>query len=377
MSANPGGRFLTEHAAVESTFTPEDLSPEHCMIRDLTKQFVEKEVAPQLESLERQEWGTTVNLLKRCADLGLLGIEAPAEYGGEDLDKVSAMIVAEEFARVASFGVSYGGQAGIGMLPLVYFARPDLKQKYLPALCRAEKISAYALSEAASGSDALAAKTTATASPDGKHWILRGEKMWITNAAFADIFITFAQVDGTQFSCFVVEKTFPGVSTGAEERKMGLKGSSTRPLILDDAVVPSENLVGEVGKGHHVAFNILNIGRAKLGAIAVGAGQGRAPRLHSICQATCGFRKIHCELRRHPTQARRDGNPHLGRGKYGLSHGGADRHGSQHDRCNRPRAGDGGHQGVRSGVFDPEGVRFRSSGLRGRRSRSDLRRLRL
>jgi alkylation response protein AidB-like acyl-CoA dehydrogenase len=183
------------------------------------------------------------------------------------------MIVAEKLARVASFAVSYGGHSGIGTLPIVYFGTEEQKRKYLPPLCKAEKISAYALSESSSGSDALSAKTNAIRSADGTHWVMNGEKMWITNSAFADMFITFAQVDGKQFSCFIVEKDYPGVSTGAEEHKMGLRGSSTRPLILNNAKVPIDNVVGEIGKGHHVAFNILNFGRAKLASGAVGGAK--------------------------------------------------------------------------------------------------------
>jgi alkylation response protein AidB-like acyl-CoA dehydrogenase len=243
------------------------------MIRDLARRFVDAEVLPRQESIEKQEWDSTVQLLRRCGDLGLIGIEVPEAYGGSDLDKISAMLVVEEMARVASFGVSYGGQAGIGTLPIVHFGTEDQKQKYMPSICKGERISAYALSEAGSASDALAAKTTATRSADGRHWILRGEKMWITNAAFADVFITFAQINGTEFSAFIVEKSHAGVSTGAEERKMGLKGSSTRALLLEDAMVPAENLLGEIGKGHRVAFSTLNTGRAKLGATAVGAGK--------------------------------------------------------------------------------------------------------
>ncbi|MBI4471069.1 MAG: acyl-CoA dehydrogenase family protein [Acidobacteria bacterium] len=268
-----GGSFLIEECAPEDVFTPEDFSEEQMMIRDMTGQFVEEEVLPQQEKIEHKEWTVTVNLLKRCGELGLLGIEVPEKYGGENLDKVSAMIVAEKLGRVASFAVSYGGHSGIGTLPIVYFGKEEHKRKYLPLLCKAEKISAYALSEAGSGSDALAAKANAVRSGDGMHWILNGEKMWITNAAFADVFITFAQVDGKQFSCFIVEKDYPGVSTGAEEQKMGLKGSSTRTLVLDNAKVPIDNVVGEIGKGHHVAFNILNIGRAKLGAGALGGSK--------------------------------------------------------------------------------------------------------
>src|SRR5215831_15387752 len=268
-----GGSFLIEETAAEDVFTPEDLSEEQTMIRDMTEQFVADEVLPQVEKIEHKEWDVTIKLLKRCGELGLLGIEVPEKYGGDNLDKVSAMIVAEKLARVASFAVSYGGHSGIGTLPIVYFGKEEHKRKYLPLLCKAEKISAYALSEAGSGSDALAAKTAATRSGDGTHWLLNGEKMWISNAAFADLFITFAKVDGTQFSCFIVEKDYPGVSTGAEEHKMGLWGSSTRTLVLEGARVPRDNIVGEIGKGHHVAFNILNIGRAKLGAGAVGGAK--------------------------------------------------------------------------------------------------------
>src|SRR5262245_22524684 len=268
-----GGSFLIEESTAEDIFTPEDFSEEQTMIRDMTEQFVEEEVLPQVEKIEHKEWDVTVNLLKRCGELGLLGIEVPQKYGGEDLDKVSSMIVAEKMARVASFAVSYGGHSGIGTLPIVYFGKEEHKRNYLPLLCKAQRISAYALSEAGSGSDALAAKTNAVKSADGTNWVINGEKMWITNAAFADMFITFSQVDGKQFSCFIIEKDYPGVSTGAEEHKMGLRGSSTRPLILNNAKVPLDNVVGEIGKGHHVAFNILNIGRAKLGAGAVGGAK--------------------------------------------------------------------------------------------------------
>jgi len=268
-----GGSFLIEETTGGDIFTPEDFSEEQAMIRDMTDQFVEEEVLPQVEKIEHKDWDVTIKLLKRCGELGLLGIEVPEKYGGENLDKVSAMIVAEKLARVASFAVSYGGHSGIGTLPIVYFGREEHKRKYLPSLCKADKISAYALSESGSGSDALAAKTNAVRSTDGTHWVMNGEKMWITNAAFADMFITFAQVDGKQFSCFIVEKENPGVSTGAEENKMGLRGSSTRPLILNNAQIPVDNVIGEIGKGHHVAFNILNIGRAKLGAGAVGGAK--------------------------------------------------------------------------------------------------------
>jgi alkylation response protein AidB-like acyl-CoA dehydrogenase len=269
----PGASFLIEETAPAEVFSPEDFSEEQVMIRQMTEQFVEEEVLPRQGKIEEKDWSVTIDLLRRCGELGLLGIEVPEKYGGEELDKVSAMIVAEKLARVASFAVSYGGHSGIGTLPIVYFGTEEQRRHYLPMLCHAQKISAYALSEAGSGSDALAAKASAVRSRDGNDWIMNGEKMWITNAAFADIFITFAKVDGQHFTCFIVEKEYPGVSTGAEEHKMGLKGSSTRTLILDNARIPAANLVGEIGKGHRVAFNILNIGRAKLAAGAVGGAK--------------------------------------------------------------------------------------------------------
>ena len=268
-----GGGFIELSDQVPEVFSPGDFSAEQILIQETANRFVEQEVLPNTGKIEKQEWDVTIQLLKQCASLGLIGIEVPESFGGSGLDRVSAMIVAEQMARLGSFSVSWGGQSGIGTLPILYFGSSTLRKKYLPSLCSAEKLSAYALSEASSGSDALAARTIATRSPDGTRWILNGEKMWVTNAAFADLFITFAKVDGQHFSCFAVEKTFPGISTGAEERKMGLKGSSTRPLVLCDVPVPAENLIGQIGKGHEVAFNILNIGRAKLGASACGASK--------------------------------------------------------------------------------------------------------
>jgi alkylation response protein AidB-like acyl-CoA dehydrogenase len=265
-----GGSFLLAGSPAAGVFTPTDLSLEHRMIRDLARRFVENEVLPQVDAIERQDWAVTTGLLRRAAECGLLGIEIPEQYGGANLDKVSAIVVAEEMARVMSFAVTFGGQTGIGALPFVYFASEALRERHLPDLVSGKRVAAYALSEAGSGSDALAAKTSARRSADGAQWILNGEKMWITNAAFADLFITFAQVDGDRFTCFAVERTAPGVSTGAEERKMGLKGSSTRPLILDNARIPIDSVIGEIGKGHHVAFNALNVGRVKLAAGAVG-----------------------------------------------------------------------------------------------------------
>jgi len=268
-----GGGFLVEEVSPSDVFTPEDFSEEQKMIAQTVEEFMTNDVLPQKERMEKKDLSATIELLKKAADLGLCGVEVPEKYSGLGLDKVSAMLVAEKMTKYGSFAVSYGGHTGIGSLPIVYFGTEEQKKKYLPKLVSSELLSSYALTEANSGSDALAARTTAVLSADGKEYILNGTKMWITNAGFADIFITFAKIDGDKFSCFIVEKGFPGVSTGAEERKMGINGSSTRTVILEDARVPAENLLGEIGKGHKIAFNILNIGRFKLGAACLGGAR--------------------------------------------------------------------------------------------------------
>jgi alkylation response protein AidB-like acyl-CoA dehydrogenase len=268
-----GGGFLLEEVSPSDIFTPEDFSEEQKMIAQTVDEFMTNEVLPLKERMEKKDLSATVELLRKAAELGLCGVEVPEKYSGLGLDKVSAMLVAEKMTRYGSFAVSYGGHTGIGSLPIVYFGTEEQKKKYLPRLVSSEILSSYALTEAHSGSDALAARTTAVLSPDGKEYILNGTKMWITNAGFADIFITFAKIDGDKFSAFIVEKGFPGVSTGAEERKMGINGSSTRTLILEDARVPAENLLGEIGKGHRIAFSILNIGRFKLGAACLGGAK--------------------------------------------------------------------------------------------------------
>ncbi|WP_044748599.1 acyl-CoA dehydrogenase family protein [Bacillus alveayuensis] len=268
-----GGSFLIEDVPCERVFTPENFTDEHKMIAKTTEEFVVNEVVPQLEHLENHEFERSVKLLKEAGELGLLGADVPEEYGGLGLDKVSSALIAEKMSRAGGFSISHGAHVGIGSLPIVLFGTEEQKKKYLPALATGEKIAAYALTEPGSGSDALGAKTTAKLNAEGTHYILNGEKQWITNAGFADVFVVYAKVDGEHFSAFIVERDFPGVSTGAEEKKMGIKSSSTRTLILQDALVPRENLLGEVGKGHVIAFNILNIGRYKLGVGAVGASK--------------------------------------------------------------------------------------------------------
>jgi alkylation response protein AidB-like acyl-CoA dehydrogenase len=264
-----GGAFLIESRTPAEVFTPEDFTEEHRMIAETTRQFVDNEVVPRIDELEHHNWELARDLVKQAADLGLIGANIPEEYGGLGLDQTSSALIGENIGRSASFATTLGAESGIGLLPIIYFGTEAAKQKYLPRIASGELITAYALTEAGSGSDAMAAKATAKLSADGTHYILNGEKMFITNGGFADIFIVFAKVDGDKFSAFIVESQ-DGVTPGAEEHKMGIKGSSTTPLVLADAHAPLENLLGEVGKGHKIAFNILNIGRFKLGAMCIG-----------------------------------------------------------------------------------------------------------
>src|SRR3989475_124847 len=239
------------------------------MIAQATRQFIDNEVSPHIDELEKHDWKLARDLIKKAADLGLIAANIPEEYGGLGLDQTSSALVGENIGRSASFATTLGAESGIGFLPIIYFGTEAAKQKYLPRIASGELVTAYALTEAGSGSDAMAAKATARLSADGTHYILNGEKMFITNGGFADVFIVFAKVDGDKFSAFIVEKQ-EGVSPGAEEHKMGIKGSSTTPLVLADAKAPLENLLGEIGKGHKIAFNTLNIGRFKLGAMCIG-----------------------------------------------------------------------------------------------------------
>ena len=265
-----GGSWLLEDRNPEDIFTPEDFSEEHRQIAQTTEEFAIKEIVANNEKIEHKEWAVTRELLRKASEIGIATVDVPEQYGGADMDKVSSAIIADRIAKSGSFSVSFGAHVGIGTLPIVYFGTEEQKKKYLPKLTTAEWIGAYALSESTSGSDALNARTKAVLSPDGKHYILNGEKMWITNGGFADVFIVFAKIDGEKFTAFIVERTFPGFSSGAEEKKLGIRGSSTCPLILNDCKVPVENVLGEIGKGHTIAFNILNIGRFKLGAGCVG-----------------------------------------------------------------------------------------------------------
>ena len=265
-----GGAWLFEEPG--DIFTPEKLSEEHRLMAQTTAEFVEAEIMPALPKLEAKDWALARTLIKKCGDLGLLGLGAPEQYGGLDLDKASSLVVVERVARSASFATTFGGQANLSVLPLVLFGTEAQKAKYLPPIIAGDIIGAYALSESGSGSDALAAKTRATQQPDGS-WRLSGEKMWISNGGFADLFIVFAKVDGEQFTAFIVERAFGGLSSGKEEHKMGLHGSSTTTILLQDVPVPAGNVLGEIGRGHKVALNTLNYGRFSLGAMCAGGSR--------------------------------------------------------------------------------------------------------
>ena len=268
-----GGAFLIEEFSPDEVFTAEDLSEEHLAIARTVDEFWANDVEPHLEAIRQQMPGIALNLLRKSADLGLTAVAIPERFGGMEMDLASVMIVGEHLGRDASYGSWHSAHTGIGTLPILFFGTEDQKQKYLPSLAKAEILAAYALTEPLAGSDALATRTRADLSPDGKHYVLNGQKMWITNGGAADLFTVFAKVRGELFTAFLVERSFPGVSSGAEEHKMGMKGSSTTAVYFDNVQVPVENVLGEVGRGHIIAFNILNLGRLKLGPGAIGAAK--------------------------------------------------------------------------------------------------------
>jgi len=268
-----GGAFLIEELQGEDIVTPEDFTDEHNMIAQTTEDFIMNEVWPLIDKLENHEFEYSVELLKKAGELGLLSVDIPEQYGGLQLDTISSSLITEKFALAGGFSITHGAHVGIGTLPIVFFGNEEQKATYLPKLATGEYIAAYALTEPGSGSDALGAKTTAVLNEAGTHYVLNGEKQWITNSDFADVFVVYAKIDGEHFSAFIVERDYPGVSVGPEEKKMGIKGSSTRTLVLEDAEVPVENLLGEKGRGHIIAFNILNVGRYKLAIGGVGGAK--------------------------------------------------------------------------------------------------------
>jgi len=269
-----GGSFLMEDIRPDQVFTPEDFNKEQRLIAKAVTDFVVGEIQPVADDIENKKEGLVPSLLKKAGELGLLSADIPEEYGGQDLDKVSSLLVWEKMGMGGgSFQAAFGAQTGIGSLPIVFFGSQDQKRRYLPKMATGEFIAAYALTEPEAGSDALNAKTTATLSPDGKYYILNGQKQFITNAGIADTFITYAKVDGEKFTSFIVERTYPGVSVDEEENKMGMKGSSTRSVIFEDVKVPVDNLLGEIGRGHVVALNVLNMARFQLGAGCTGGAK--------------------------------------------------------------------------------------------------------
>jgi butyryl-CoA dehydrogenase len=302
-SAALGGSFLLDAPRLESVFTPADLSDDQRLIGQTAEEFVAHEVLPRIPELELHKespsgpGGTPAGkntplmaqLLKKAGELGLLGGGVPEEYGGSGLDRVSSTVLSEKASAYASFSVTVGAHSGIGTLPIVYFGTEEQKKKYLPKLATGEWIACYCLSEPQAGSDAQNARTRAVLSPDGRHWILNGQKMWISNGGFGDIYIVFAKVDGEKFSCFIVERDFPGFSVGAEEKKMGLRGSSTVPIFFENCQVPRENLLHEIGRGHIVAFNILNVGRFSLGAACIGGAKNEIEASARYAQERTAF----------------------------------------------------------------------------------------
>ncbi len=271
--AASGGSFLLEDRTPEQVFTPEDFTEEQRQIAETASRFAREQLLPAAPRIEAKEDGLMRSLLRQAAELGFTAVDIPEQYDGLGLDKTTSALVADRLSTLASFSTSFGAHTGIGTLPIVWYGTEDQKRRYLPKLASAEWIGAYALSESTSGSDAMNIRTRATLSADGSQYILNGEKMWITNAGFADLFTVFAKINGEKFSAFLVERETPGLSVGKEEHKLGIRGSSTCPLVLSDCHIPVSNLLGEAGKGHHIAFNILNVGRFKLGVACIGGAR--------------------------------------------------------------------------------------------------------
>ena len=287
-----GGSFLIEERTPEEVFTPEDFTEQHLLIAQTAEEFANKEIVPSIEKLEQKQFAAARELVRKAGELGLSGVDVPEQYGGTQMDKVTSAIIADRIAKYGGFSTTWGAHTCIGTLPIVYFGTEEQKQKYLPGLASGQTVGAYALSESSSGSDALNCRTRATLSEDGKHYLLNGEKMWITNAGFADLFIVFAKVNGEKFTAFIVERKFPGFAVGAEEHKMGIRGSSTCPLILNDCKVPVEDVLGEIGKGHHIAFNVLNVGRFKLGAGCIGGARSSLEQAIAYARQRKAFGKV-------------------------------------------------------------------------------------
>ncbi len=273
IAAAAGGSFLLESRTPAEVFTPEDLNEEQRQIAATAAQFAREEILPVAADIEAKKPGVLAGLLRKAGELGLTAVDVPEEYGGMGMDKVSSTLITDHLSVLASFSTAFGAHVGIATLPLVWYGTAEQKHRYLPRLATAEWIGGYGLSEASSGSDAMNIRARATLSPDGSTYTLNGEKMWITNCGIAGLYTVFAKIDGEKFSAFLIERDTPGLTVGAEEHKLGIRGSSTCPLVLDGCKVPAANLLGEPGKGHHIAFNVLNVGRFKLGVACVGGAR--------------------------------------------------------------------------------------------------------
>ena len=289
--AAAGGSFLLETRKPAEVFTPEDLNEEQRQIAATAAQFARDEILPRAEAIEAKEPGVLRAALVKAAELGFTSVDIPEEYGGVGMDKVSSTLITDHISVLASFSTAFGAQVGIGTLPLVWYGTEEQKQRYLPKLAGGEWIAAYSLSEATSGSDAMNVRTRATLSEDGAHYTLNGEKMWTTNCGIADLFTIFAKIDGEKFSAFLVERSSPGLTVGAEEHKLGIRGSSTCPLVLSDCRIPAANLLGEAGKGHHIAFNVLNVGRFKLGVACIGGARHAVAEMVRYAKERTAFGK--------------------------------------------------------------------------------------
>ena len=294
--AAAGGSFLLERRTPAEVFTPEDLNEEQRQIASTAAQFAREEVLSAADAIEAKAPGVLRSKLVKAAELGFSSVDIPEKFGGMGMDKVSSTVITDHLSVLASFSTAFGAQTGIGTLPLVWYGTEDQKQRYLPKLASGEWIAAYSLSEASSGSDAMNVRCRATLSEDGQHYVLNGEKMWTTNCAIADLFTVFAKIDGEKFSAFLVERTMPGLTVGAEEHKLGIRGSSTCPLVFSDCHIPAANLLGEVGKGHHIAFNVLNMGRFKLAVACIGGARHALAHMVRYAKERTAFGKTISEF---------------------------------------------------------------------------------
>jgi len=361
-----GGSFLLEDVPPAEVFTPEDFSEVHEMIASTTDRYVKNEVVPNSEALEHKDWELTRKLMLKAGELGLLGADIEEEYGGSHLDSIASLLITQHAVNAGSFGLTMSGHTGIGSMPLVFFGNKAQKEKYLPGLVSGEKIGAYALTEPGAGTDAMSLQATARLTPDGKHYKLDGQKQFVTNGDICDIIFTYAKVDGEKMTAFILERGFEGISTGPEEKKMGIRGSSTCTIFLDGTLVPVENVLYEVGRGHIVAFNILNLGRYKLGAGCVGVAE-------LAIEVAVGYSKERMQFNRPICQfgmiKRRDGHEELYGREYGLPQRRSHRHNPRYrgqERGGRWPAAREEDRGIRSGVLDKQGVLLGDGGLRRR-----------